>query len=107
MPETAERLGKVEERLEVVEKRLGSVEQGVGELRREVQGLRVVGEEQVRQTKLVAEVQGHHGKVLDELRQDIRPLKSLRDLMRQIAQDHERRLVALESGGGEAKQPEG
>jgi hypothetical protein len=52
---------------------------------------------------LIAEVQSHHGTVLEQHSQllnqivkDIEPLKVLPDLVRPLVQDHERRIAALE-----------
>ena len=93
-------MAEANEGVNSIDARPGSVEEQVTEFRSDVQRLRIVGEDNLRQTTLVAEVQAHHGKVLDELRQDVQPLKGLRVLMQQIAQDHERRITALESPDG-------
>jgi len=118
------RLDKVEGRLDKVEGRLGGVEGRldrvedqvtglrtevtgltgrIGSLEGEVQKLRVLGEENTQQIKLIAEVQSHHGSVLeqhsrllDQLVSDVQPLKVLPDLLRTVIQDHERRIAALE-----------
>ena len=113
-------LDKVEGRLDRVEGGLDRVEDQVTGLRADVTGLtgridtleggvqklRVLGEENTQQIKLIAEVQSHHGSVLeqhsrllDQLVSDVQPLKVLPDLLRTIIQDHERRITAL------AKQP--
>ena len=61
------------------------------------------GEENTRQITLIAEVQGHHGTILeqhsrqlDRIVKDIEPLKVLPELLRTVIQDHERRITALE-----------
>jgi archaellum component FlaC len=97
------RLDKVENRLDKVEGGLHKVEGRLGKVEGEVQKLRVLGEENTQQIKLIAEVQSHHGSVLeqhsrllDQLVSDVQPLKVLPDLLRTVIQDHERRITALE-----------
>ena len=72
-------------------------------LEEETRKLRILGEENTSQIKLIAEVQSHHGTVLEQHSQllnqivkDIEPLKVLPDLVRPLVQDHERRIAALE-----------
>jgi len=72
-------------------------------LEEETRKLRILGEEDTSQIKLIAEVQSHHGTVLEQHSQllnqivkDIEPLKVLPDLVRPLVQDHERRIAALE-----------
>ena len=84
------------ERLDRIDGRLGTLEQ-------DVQKLRVLGEENTRQITLIAEVQAHHGTILeqhsrqlDHIVKDIEPLKVLPELLRTVIQDHERRITALE-----------
>lgn len=97
------RLERVESRLDGVEGRLDRVDGKLGQLEGEVQKLRVLGEENTQQIKLIAEVQSHHGTVLGEhsrlleqLVSDVQPLKALPDFLRTVIQDHERRIAALE-----------
>ena len=90
------RLGAVEGRLDRVEGRLDRVEDVLRKVEGEVQQLRVLGEENTQQIKLVAEVQFHHGTVLDQLVKEVAPLKILPDLLQTVIQDHERRIAALE-----------
>jgi archaellum component FlaC len=73
-------------------------------LEEETRKLRILGEENTSQIKLIAEVQSHHGTVLEQHSQllnqivkDIEPLKVLPDLVRPLVQDHERRIAALEN----------
>jgi archaellum component FlaC len=96
-------LDKVEGRLDKVEDGLAKVEGRLGRVEGEVQKLRVLGEENTQQLKLIAEVQSHHGslleqhsRLLDQLVSDVQPLKVLPDLLRTVIQDHERRIAALE-----------
>ena len=91
------RLEKVEGRLDGVEGSLGRVQGQLGQLESEVQKLRVLGEENTQQIKLIADVQSHHGTVLNQLVKDVEPLKPLPDLLRVVIQDHERRIAALEN----------
>jgi archaellum component FlaC len=71
----------------------------VGTIDESVQKLRILEEENSRQIRLVAEVQLHHGTVLDKLAKDIEPLKVLPDLLRTVVENHERRITALERQG--------
>ena len=57
----------------------------------------MLGEENTQQIKLIADVQSHHGTVLNQLVKDVEPLKPLPDLLRAVIQDHERRIAALEN----------
>jgi archaellum component FlaC len=71
----------------------------VGVLEEDVRKLRVLGEENTQQIKLIAEVQSHHGTVLEQLVKDIEPLKVMPDLLRTVIQNHEQRITALETRG--------
>ena len=93
MPDVGERLDKVEQGLVQVDQRLESVE---GQIRK----LQVLEEENAGQIKLIAEVQAHHGSVLQKVVDDIEPLKVLPDLLTRVVQDHERRLASLEKRAG-------
>ena len=98
-----ERLVGVDGRLNQVDGRLDQVEGKLGQVEGEVQKLRVLGEENTRQIKLIAEVQSHHGTVLEQhsrlleqLISDVQPLKVLPDFLRTVVQEHERRIKALD-----------
>jgi outer membrane murein-binding lipoprotein Lpp len=71
----------------------------VGALEEDVRKLRVLGEENTQQIKLIAEVQSHHGTVLEQLLKDVEPLKVVPDLLRTVIQNHEQRITALETRG--------
>jgi hypothetical protein len=73
----------------------------VDTLDEDVQRLRVLGEENTRQIKLIAEVQVHHGNMLQEIVKIVEPLKVLPDLFRDVAQDHARRITVLERRAGQ------
>ena len=120
MPDVNERLDNVEqkltrlgermdERFAQVDQRFAQVDQRFDTLEIQVQQLRVLGEENATQIRQIAEVQAHHGSVLDEhgaalkrIEEALEPLKVLpaaiqtcfRDL-----RDHERRITALEDAG--------
>ena len=66
----------------------------------EFQKLRLLKEENRRQLALIAEVQTHHGKVLQQISEDIEPLKVLPGLLQHVVRDHERRISALELRAG-------
>ncbi len=117
-------MADLEERLDGVERQLGNVEgqlveltgrvdhlrgevgdlRGeVGSLRSEVQKGRVLEEANAAQIKLIAEVQTQHGELLtrrgdtlQRLEAAVEPLKVLPDLIKQVVQDHETRIAALE-----------
>lgn len=117
MPEVEERLDKVEKRLTSVETsvqelrgevdglrgevgglrgEVGELRGEVGELRGEVQALRVLGENNAREIKLIAEVQDRHSAKLDEIGKALEPLVEIRDFVRLVAHDPEHRLQELE-----------
>jgi chromosome segregation ATPase len=82
---------------------VGDLSGEVGSLRSEVQKGRVLEEANAAQIKLIAEVQTHHGELLtrggdtlQRLDAAVEPLKVLPDLIKQVAQDHETRIAALE-----------
>jgi predicted nucleic acid-binding Zn-ribbon protein len=110
MPDVDERLDHVEQKLkdlgERIDERFAQVDQRFAQVDRrfdslttDVQKLRVLGEENKTQIKLVAEVQTHHGTVLDQIKEAVEPLKGLRPLFEQVARDHEKRIAALEGAG--------
>ena len=90
--------GKVDEQVTEVKQRLDSMDGRLDSMAGEIQNVRVLQEEQSTQIGLVAEVQAHHGRVLEQLVRDIEPLKVLPDLFTHVVQDHERRITALEEG---------
>ena len=87
--EVTQRLDKVDERFTKVDERFTNVDQRFTQLQ-------VLVEDSASQIKLVAEVQAHHGSVLDEIKEAMEPLKGLRPLFEQVARDHEKRITALE-----------
>lgn len=119
MASMAERMNKVEQRLEKVESGLNEVRTEVGELRTEVGGLRtevgglrtevnslrVLGEANANDIRTVAEVQVHHGQKLDEIARSLEPLAELREFIRIVAPEHERRIKALEQHTGLKPKP--
>lgn len=114
MPEVEERLDKIEKRLTSVDTsvqelrgevgglrgEVGGLRGEVGELRGEVQTLRVLGEDNAREIKLIAEVQGRHSAKLEEIGKALEPLEEIRDFVRLWAHDHEHRLQELERRTG-------
>jgi len=91
-----ERFGQVDQRFAQVDQRFDRGEDRIDSLAADVQKLRVLGERSEERIKLVAEVQAHHGSVLDEIKEGMEPLKGLRPLFEQVARDHEKRIAALE-----------
>jgi hypothetical protein len=104
MPDVNGRLDGIEDALTGVSRQVGEqfteVKQRLDKMAGEMQRVRVLGEENSTQIRLVAEVQTHHGHLLEQLVKEIEPLKVLPDLFKQVAQDHERRITALEKGSG-------
>ena len=94
-----ERFDKIDERFDKVDERFVKVDDRLDTLTSDVQKLRVLGEENTTQIKLIAEVQAHQGHVLQQIVQDIEPLKILPALFTKVVQDHERRITALERTG--------
>jgi chromosome segregation ATPase len=79
----------------------------VSVLKDDVRGLRVLYEHHDEQIRMVAEVQAHHGRQLEEhgrllleIRQELVPMRALYDFVRRIAEEHDRRLSALEKHTG-------
>jgi chromosome segregation ATPase len=123
MPDVNERLDKVEQRLTKldermderfaqVDQRFAQVDQRFDTLEAEFQKLRMLEEQNATQIKQIAEVQAHHGGVLDEhgaalkrIEEALEPLKvlpaAIHTCFRDLG-DHERRIAALEqaSQGG-------
>ena len=95
-----EQFTEVKQLLDTMDQRLNSMDERLDTLTREVQNVRVLGEDNSTQIRLIAEVQTHHGRLLDQVVRDIEPLKVLPDLFKQVVQDHERRITALERGSG-------
>lgn len=115
-----------EERFDRMEHRLDGVERELTGLRGEVQKWRVLQEAQGDQTRIIAEVQAHHGERLDridarfdqvdrrfdqidrrfaemdkrfgEIGKALQPLAALDEFVRAVAGDHEHRIAALERG---------
>ncbi|HVC20481.1 MAG TPA: hypothetical protein VNE16_10410, partial [Vicinamibacterales bacterium] len=75
---------------------VGGLRGEVSELRNEVNTLRVLGEARDEKIQLIAEVQSHHGKELEQIKKNLEPLGEIRDFIRTVADDHERRITALE-----------
>jgi len=113
MPDTDERLDRIEQRLDSVDDSVGEGRRELAGLREEVAGLRglpeevrnlrqqvqrldVLGEARDEKIRLIAEVQSHHGMQLERITKDLEPLREIRDFIRTVADDHERRITALE-----------
>jgi hypothetical protein len=97
MPDVNERLDGVEQTLttltEHVKEQFTNVEE-------QFTKLRLLGEEDTAQIKVIAEVQAHHGTVhgaaLQRIEAAIEPLKVLPEAFRTVFMDHARRITALE-----------
>ena len=101
-----QRFAQVDQRFAQVDQRFAQVDQRFDTLEVQVQKLRVLGEENTTQIKQIAEVQAHHGSVLDEhgaalkrIEEALEPLKvlpaAIQTCFRDLG-DHERRITALE-----------
>ena len=65
-------------------------------LEAEFQKLCVLMEQNVARLKQIAEVQAHHGQVLQRLDDAVQPLIALQPLFEKVVKDHENRITALE-----------
>lgn len=79
---------------------VGGLRGEVGGLSNEVGALRALGEANANDIKLIAEVQTHHGRQLEEITKALEPLAEIHDFVRLVAGDHERRITALERNEG-------
>ena len=114
MPEENERFGGVEKRLDDMAGAIGALtkdviglKQDVTGLKQDVGALRVLYEHHDEQIRTIAEVQAHHGtqleehgKLLHEIRDELAPIRDLRDFVRRVAENHEARLSTLERHTG-------
>jgi chromosome segregation ATPase len=98
-----QRFTQVDQRFAQVDQQFAQVDRRFGSLEAEVQKLRVLEEQNAAQIKQIAEVQAHHGGVLEEhgsalkrIEEAIEPLKALHEFIPRVADDHERRITALE-----------
>ena len=93
-----ERFDQIDERFDRIDDRFKKGDARFDSLASDVQKLRILGEKNADAIKLIAEVQARHGEKLDEIATAIEPLKGLRDVVQQVAGNHERRITALEKG---------
>jgi archaellum component FlaC len=91
-----ERFNQVDERFNQVDERFEAMDERIDSLASDVHKLRVLEEVNSGQIKVIAEVQSRHGEKLDELVKAVEPLHDLRDFVKRVAGDHERRITALE-----------
>jgi hypothetical protein len=82
--------------VDVLTGRVDVLTERVDTLGGEVQKLRLLEEDNAQQIKLIAEVQVHHGNMLQQLVRDVEPLKVLPNLLHHVIHDHELRITALE-----------
>ncbi|MBI4886726.1 MAG: hypothetical protein HY824_06515 [Acidobacteria bacterium] len=101
------RLESVGEDVQVLKADVSVLKTDVRVLKTDVHQLRVLYEHHDAQIQTIAEVQAHHGQLLEEhgillreIRQELMPLGDLRDFVRRVAYDHEGRLSALEKHSG-------
>jgi hypothetical protein len=86
---------------------LERIEKRVDAIADDVRGLRVLHEHHDALIQTIAEVQAHHGQQLEEhgrllreIRDELAPLRDLRDFVKRVADNHERRITALEERTG-------
>ena len=105
-----ERFNQIDERFNQVDDRFATTDKKIDSLASDVGKLRVLEEANSQNIRLIAEVQAHHGTVLEQIVKDIEPLKHQAAVMERLAQDvaplkdfvtravdeHERRITALE-----------
>jgi chromosome segregation ATPase len=98
-----QRFVQVDQRFAQVDQRFAQVDERFETLTKEVQKLRVLGEEDAARIQIIADVQAHHGSVhgaaLERIEAAIEPLKGLPAALEQILPDYERRISALEKAG--------
>jgi chromosome segregation ATPase len=99
-----EQFTQVDQRFAQVDGRLAQIDERFDALTARVQRLQVLGEENAAQIKIIAEVQAHHGSVLEQhgaalqrIEEAVEPLKGLSAALQSILPDHERRIRALEA----------
>ncbi|HEY1305990.1 MAG TPA: hypothetical protein VGF24_20690 [Vicinamibacterales bacterium] len=90
------RFNQIDERFNRIDERFNKVDERFDSLESDLQELRMLEESNFDRIKKIAEVQSRHGEKLDELAEAIEPLKVLPDLYKQVVQNHERRITALE-----------
>ena len=114
MTESGDRMAAVETRLDTIGQDLSTLKGDVQVLKDDVQvlkddvrGLRVLYEHHDTQIQRIAEVQVQHGQKLEEhgtllraIRKEVAPLGDLRDFVRQVVENHENRISALEKHAG-------
>jgi hypothetical protein len=77
MPDLGERLDKVEQGLTELSQRM---DERFAKVDQRFNQLQMLGEEGRSNIKLIAEVLAHHGTVLDQIKESVEPLKTLRPL---------------------------
>jgi archaellum component FlaC len=83
------RLGRHDERFNQIDGRFTKVVERFDSVESAVQKLRVLDEDNSTQIRLIAEVQAHHGTVLDQIVKDIEPLKRQAATVELIAKEIE------------------
>jgi chromosome segregation ATPase len=86
---------------------VGELRGGMGALQQGFNELRIVVESHDTRIGLIAEVQAHHGRQLEEhgamlrrINEQLAPLADLRDFVMRVADNHERRITELEKRPG-------
>jgi len=79
---------------------VGDLRTEMGDVRGEVLALRIQGEQNTADIKVIAEVQAHHGKKLEEITKALEPLAGIDSFIKLVAHDHEQRIQALERHSG-------
>lgn len=114
MTDNDDRMTRVEGRLDALGADMGVLKDDVRVLKDDVRvlkddvhRLRALYEQHDTQIRMIAEVQAHHGRQLEEhgrllrdIKQELAPLGDIRDFVRRIGDDHERRLSGLEKHTG-------
>lgn len=107
MAENDDWMTRFEERLDAVGADVGVLKGDVQVLKGDVQRLRVLYEQHDTKIDTIAEMQAHHGRQLEEhgtllreIKHELAPLGDIHDFVRPVADEHERRLSALETHTG-------
>ena len=107
MTDNDDRMTRFEQRLDALGGDVRALKDDVGVLKGDVHRLRVLYEQHDTKIRTIAEVQAHHGRQLEEhgtllreIKQELAPLGDIRYFVHRIADEHERRLSALEKHTG-------
>lgn len=107
-----QRFAQVDERFAQIDERFVKSDERFESLEKELQKLKVLGEQNTTDIKRIAEVQVHHGNVLERhgaalerIEKAVEPLKAVAAALENVLPDHERRIRTLEAASS-TRRPE-